>query len=230
MAGAISGAVQLRQAEAGFCLRAVCDHGLLVCMREVTSTSFGLVIAYLIPGFVTLLGIGMISDTVQSWLTVESLQAPTVGGFLYGTLGSITAGLTVSTVRWATIDTLHHATGIPQSDWDFSRLQANVTAFAVLVEDLYRFYQFHSNLLIATAFTFVVYLINAGPPSVGEILAFALIEAILWTGSRDTLRRYYRQGTMLLGTSAERLAANGSLCDTATGREKSDIEFEDVKR
>lgn len=112
-------------------------------MREVTSNNFGLAISFLLPGFVALLGVSFFSETVETWLNVASPFAPTVGGFLYVTLGLLAAGLTVSTVRWAIIDTIHHRTGIPAPRWDFSKLQDRVGAYRVIQENHYFFYLFY---------------------------------------------------------------------------------------
>jgi hypothetical protein len=115
-----------------------------VPIKESSLESFGLLIAYVLPGVIALLGVSYFSDPVRSWLGSSAADAPTVGGFLYVTLASIAAGLTASTVRWLIVDTLHHWTGIRQPRWDFSRLQANVGAFDVLIEIHYKFYQFYA--------------------------------------------------------------------------------------
>lgn len=122
-------------------------------MKDVTSESFGPLIAYLLPGFVALWGASYFSETVHAWLAVSPEAAPTVGGFLYVTLGSTAAGLVVSAMRWAIIDRLYHRTGIREPRWDFTRLSANFEAFEGLVQNHYRYYQFYSNLLVALSFT-----------------------------------------------------------------------------
>ena len=172
-------------------------------MKEVSTSNFGLVIAYLLPGFVTLIGVSFFSETVRIWLTVSPSDAPTVGGFLYVTLASLTAGLTVSTIRWAVVDTIHHHTGIRQPSFDFSKLQSNVAGFTILVDDLYRYYQFYGGFLVATAFTFVAFTLSTRSTSAWTILLFVATEFILWIGSRDTLRKYYHQGGMLLGEATD---------------------------
>ena len=97
-------------------------------MKELSDKNFGLLIAYLLPGFTAVWGMSYLSPTVHAWLGEASPDGPTVGGFLYVTLGSVAAGLTVSTVRWAVIDTFHHWTGLNQPQWDFAKLQANIAA------------------------------------------------------------------------------------------------------
>src|ERR1043166_8838461 len=100
-------------------------------MKEVSSDNFGLLIAFLLPGFTALWGISYFSETVSRWLTQSGAAAPTVGGFLYITLASVAAGVTVSTVRWGVLDTIHRWTGLPQPRWDFSRLPDKVAAYNV---------------------------------------------------------------------------------------------------
>ena len=81
-------------------------------MSTLSNQNFGLIIAFLLPGFVALLGVSFFSPAVASWITVPRQDAPAVAGFMYVTLASLAAGVTVSAVRWAIIDHLHHATGI----------------------------------------------------------------------------------------------------------------------
>ena len=110
-------------------------------MRDVTNQNFGLLIAYVLPGVTALWGASYLSPTVRVWLGSAPADAPTVGGFLYLTIAAVAAGLIASTVRWAVVDTLHHVTGIPRPTWDFSRLQSNISAFNLIVEHQYRYYQ-----------------------------------------------------------------------------------------
>jgi len=109
-------------------------------VNDVTAGNFGLLVAYLLPGFVSLLGLAAYSETVRTWLTAGAATGPTVGGFLYLTLASITTGLLVSTVRWALLDSLHHATGVRRPEWDFGNLSKRLPAFELLVESHYRYY------------------------------------------------------------------------------------------
>ena len=113
-------------------------------MQDVSTKNFGLLIAYLIPGFATLWGVSYFSPVVRSWLGSTADSSPSVGGFLYVTLASVSAGLTVSTIRWLVIDSIHHHTGIQQPNWDFSRLGQTVAAYDVLKEIHYRYFQFYA--------------------------------------------------------------------------------------
>ncbi|QDT27863.1 hypothetical protein Enr10x_31980 [Gimesia panareensis] len=123
-------------------------------MKDVSPGSFGMLIAFVLPGFIVLWGVSYFSATVRLWLSGAG-TTPTIGGFMFGTLASVAAGVTVSTARWLVIDTIHHHTGIPRPNWDFSRFQDNVGAYNVLNDIHYKFYQFHANGLIALLFVYV---------------------------------------------------------------------------
>jgi hypothetical protein len=172
-----------------------------LAVKETSITNFGLLIAFLLPGFVALWGVSYVSEPVRSWFGASPDDAPTVGGFLYVTLASIVAGLTVSTVRWMVIDTLHHATGLARPAWDFSLLQQHVAAFDVLVEFHYRYYLFYANMIVAITFTTLMRhaVASSGPFAIDFSDAAAVILSLLFlAGSRDTLSKYYRRGDALL--------------------------------
>lgn len=162
-------------------------------MREVSTNNFGLLIAYLIPGFVIMLSLRDVSLTVTSWLEASTDAGPTVGGFLYATMASIMAGLIASTVRWLILDSLHHHTGIKQPAWEFSRLQQNVTAFDVMIEIHYRYYQFYGNTLVALLVSLAVDIRSW----LTAVLTLALC-VLFYLGSRDTLRKYYGRVDQML--------------------------------
>lgn len=102
-------------------------------MSTLSNQNFGLVIAYLLPGFVALWGVSYFSPTVASWITASQHDTPTVAGFMYVTLASLASGVTVSAVRWAIIDHLHHATGVVPPAWQFGRLEGRLQGYLALI-------------------------------------------------------------------------------------------------
>ena len=90
-------------------------------MTPVTDRSFGILIAYLIPGFLTVQAMQQHSPTLRAWFGAAENAEPTVGGFLYVSVVSFAAGLLASTVRWLLLDTFHERTGIRKPAWDFSQ-------------------------------------------------------------------------------------------------------------
>lgn len=169
-------------------------------MSNVSNDNFGPLVAYLVPGGTVLLGLSLFSPTLQNWFAASPPGAPSLGGFLYLTVASLAAGMTVSALRWAIIDSLHARTGIPMPPLNFARLGHNVEAFNLLIEIHYRHYQHFANMLVATAIAYLCYRIHlglAGSWGVVDVGALAL-EVIFYAASRDTLQKYYSRSQQLL--------------------------------
>ncbi len=192
-------------------------------MKEVSSSNFGLLIGFLLPGFAVLWGVSYFSETVAHWLA-GSGTTPTVGGFMYVTLASVGAGVTVSTVRWLVIDTIHRWTGIRQPRWNFARLQDNVGAYNVLNDIHYKFYLFHANGLIALMFVYVARRLHHGifTAPIGWLdLGFMVLSLVLFVGSRDMLRKYFARVSQLLGDGSSEHRADARLRSQPSPRPSS---------
>jgi len=175
-------------------------------VKDVTSTNFGLLIAYVLPGVTALWGVSYFSPNVRAWFGSTPCVSPTVGGFLYVTLAAVAAGVTVSTVRWMVVDTTHHLTGIPRPRWDFRRFDEKVAAYEMLGEVHYRYYQYHANTLISLVFTYLARRISLGFFSLplGWIdVGLLMLSVIFAAGSRDTYRKYTDRLTMVLGNTRD---------------------------
>ena len=168
-------------------------------MKETPVANFGLLIAYVLPGFIALCGFGLFSPTVMTWLHGVPDRCPTVAGFLYVTLASIGIGMTVNALRWFTLDSLHHRTGIHYPAWDFSRLQSNLGGYDKLVDFYFRYHEFFGNSLIAGSFTYLTWrFFHPGWRLLAADLAYVAVAALFWLASRDTLKKYYRRVEQLM--------------------------------
>ncbi|MDP1798581.1 MAG: hypothetical protein Q8K78_13900 [Planctomycetaceae bacterium] len=173
-------------------------------MQPVSNDTFGPLVAYLIPGATALVGFEPYSPVLQSWLASAPPEAPTIGGFLYLTVASLAAGMTMNAVRWAVLDTIHAWTGLRMPAFDFARLAGREQALALLIDIHYKHYQLHGSMLIATAVAYV------GSRSAERItgglglfdLLVAILEVVFFLMSRDTLERYQRRVAQLLGTTS----------------------------
>jgi hypothetical protein len=56
-------------------------------LKDFSDKNFGIIIAYLLPGFVTLNGLSFVSPTVAQWLATPP-HSPSVSGFLFVLIGS----------------------------------------------------------------------------------------------------------------------------------------------
>lgn len=176
-------------------------------MDIINTRSFGLLIAYVIPGFVCLLGAGTAFEAVWVWLVGAGVSGPSVGGVLYVGVASVGAGMTASVIRWALLDTLHESTGLRRPKLNESRLTERLEAFNYLVEQHYRYYQFYGNSLVAVIAFYGLWRSSPHSASVligwpeGVLLLFIVVFA---AGSRDALRKYYTGSMLLLGTLRKR--------------------------
>lgn len=182
-------------------------------MRDVTNQNFGYLISYILPGFVALWGVSHLAPTISGWLGADGASGPTVGGFLYVTIGSVGAGLLCSTVRWMVIDAFHHRTGIKKPEWNFATLADRVEAFSMLVDIHYRYYLWHANTLVAVIFAWGCRRASLGffHLPTWDDLGFLVLSAVLLIGSRDNLRKYQDRSAMLLakrGADGETMPAS----------------------
>ncbi len=175
-------------------------------MSDISSRNFGLLIAYLIPGFIVIWGLGQWSPEVAAWLAGSDGSGPTIGGFLIISIASIAAGMTASALRWALVDTIHHATGVHRPDWSDVFLHERIKAYEWLVENHYRYYQFYANTLVALISAHVFWRIATpitGFTSLEIDASLVALDLVFFAGSRDALRRYYRRTQDLLGGNTE---------------------------
>jgi len=170
-----------------------------VQVATVTNANFGPLVAYLVPGATALFGLSWHMPTLQRLFTATPETAPTISGFLYLTLASLAAGMTISAIRWAVMDSLNAVTGLRMPKWDFSRLGPNVAAFSLLIEIHYRHYLFYANMLVATAIAYGGFRLKAGLSSFGwPDVSVVAIEIIFFAMARDCLRKYYLRGHQVL--------------------------------
>jgi hypothetical protein len=175
-------------------------------VNDLNSGNFGLLISYVIPGVTALCGLSYPSATVRVWLATTAAAGPAVGGFLYLTLAAVATGLLASTVRWMTVDAIHALTGLRRPQFNYAHLAEKIAGFDVLVRHHYEYYKFHGNMLVAVIFWSLARHVPQGHlnwrVSSVDLLASMLV-VVLFLGSRDNLRSYYRRTQMLLGSVRE---------------------------
>lgn len=172
-------------------------------MQTVSNENFGPLIAYLVPGATALWGFSLFAPSLAAWFAATPENAPTISGFLYLTMASLTVGMTITAVRWAIVDQLHTITGLQPPKLDFSRLATSVDAFNLLIEIHYRHYQFYANMFVATGIAYLCHRIHLGTLWHMDLLdpGFVLLESVFFLTSRDTLRKYYQRTQQLLKES-----------------------------
>jgi hypothetical protein len=169
---------------------------------ETINRQFGLIVAYLLPGFIGLAGIALLVPPVARWLE-PSIQPGTagLGPPVYAVLAATALGMVFSCFRWLIIDHVHSWTGLTAPIWDFDRLEERLAAFNYFVEYHYRYYQFYANTLIAVLWTYsLARWIGVSPLlGAGSDLGVIILCIVLFAGSRDALAKYYARTDRLIG-------------------------------
>jgi len=170
-------------------------------MNLSSNSQFGLIVAYLLPGFIGLTGIAPFAPVVAAWLRPSTYAEASLGPPVYALLAATTIGMIASSIRWLVIDQLHHAMGLNPPLLDDARLEERLTAFNYLVENHYRYYQFVANTLVAVA---GAYAINrwAGTShlfGVSTDIGVVVLCGTLFVASRDNLAKYYSRTGRLVG-------------------------------
>ena len=169
-------------------------------MNDLIRQNFGLLIAYILPGFVVISGAAVIFPPVRLLIMPTLGLADGVESTAFVALATLLAGMFVSALRWLIVDTLHHLTGLRRPEWDDANLSQNLPAFSVIVENHYRYYQCNANLAIAFACVYIAWRVQQPPFAPWADEAFLLIEFLFLATSRDNLRKYYARSSRLLGS------------------------------
>ena len=170
---------------------------------ETSNRWFGLIVAYLVPGFIGLAGVSPFLPVVGEWLQPVSWGDWGIGPTIYALLAATGVGMMVSCFRWFIIDHVMEWTGVKPVVWDFSQMEKRLTALNYLVDGHYRYYQFYANTLVVGIWVYVINRLLYASPFLGfgtDLGAF-LICVVLFAGSRDALTKYHQRVGQLLGNS-----------------------------
>jgi hypothetical protein len=124
-------------------------------MKDVTSTSFGLLIAYLLPGLVALYAFSLWLNSIQSQFKVFLTAESNVGLFLLVVLAAITLGLQVTAPRWVLFELIlfkllfwliskkqYRKHVLSSEDFLILGVRSKLEAFRAATDEYYRYHQF----------------------------------------------------------------------------------------
>jgi hypothetical protein len=170
-------------------------------MSEISNRQFGLIVAFLIPGFIGLAGVAPLVPVVGEWLRPINIGDFGIGPTVYAVMAAIAVGMMISCVRWLLIDHALHWVGVRPPAWDFRNLETRLEAWDYLNANFYRYYQFYANTLVAVAWAYLVNRFNQKSPTLdlGTDLGVVFLCVVLFLGSRDALSKYYTRSGQLLG-------------------------------
>ena len=171
-------------------------------MQQVSKNNFGIIVAFIIPGFVGTWGLSYISPTIRGWFIYQQQPTTSIPALFYVLLSSLAVGMAFSAFRWALIDSIHHHTGIIRPTLNFSNLKNVLQEFETINEHHYRYYQYYANTLVALVCTYSIRCIKSSTLPWNEPLLFVglfFTVAILFFASRNSLKQFYVRASQLLG-------------------------------
>ena len=167
---------------------------------------FGLIIAYLFPGFVVILGLSPVVPLVHSWIRPAALAAEGVGPPAYVLLSAIAIGLIVNCFRWLLIDPVLQWTGVKRLAINYANLNDNLDAIRHLHGSHYYFYLFYANTFVAIVFSYLLnrFMGRLSFLGSGTDLGMLILCTGIFVGSRDCLKKYRSRVRQVLGQVAEK--------------------------
>jgi hypothetical protein len=169
------------------------------------SANFGLVVAFLLPGFVGLWGFSLHYGPLQNLFEVAEESETSIGAFLFVVLASLAMGVFVSGLRWSILDCINEHSGLPKPNLDYKKLiekEGALKAYDFFNENCYRYYQFYGNMAVAFLGAYIAWtLCPNGRGPCGAPVPFVvalLVESVLVASARDSLRKHDANVTKLL--------------------------------
>ena len=173
-------------------------------MTGTSNSQFGLVIAYVLPGFIALAGIAPLLPGVARWLRPVGQGDLGLGPPIYAVLAATAIGLVLSCFRWVLLDHLHEWTGVRRPAWDDSQLDRVLGGFDYLVQSHFRYYEWCGNTLLATLWSYGLDRVLGTFPFLGPATDFGVVVIllVLFVASRNALANYYHRTSRLIGRSS----------------------------
>jgi len=118
-------------------------------MKDVTSTSFGLLIAFLLPGFAGFCSLSFYSYQIRNTLDKFWEANSDVGAFLLVLLLSLIIGLLVTQIRWVMFEIgLCRNVHLDLASKAELRIETKFVAFRAAVDETYRYHQFFGGMAV----------------------------------------------------------------------------------
>lgn len=174
-------------------------------MPDVTSTSFGLVIAYLLPGLAGFYTLSLWSHRVDGVLNAFATANSTFGLSLLVVLASLTIGMILTIFEWL----IYQKT----MDWFRSKTLGDMTvlgkdstklaAFRALADEHYRYHQFYAGMTIVIPFLFAgwehkYWQVYTYGDYLLALAAVLTLEGCLAAGAAQAYRFYVDRGGQIL--------------------------------
>lgn len=173
-------------------------------MQDITSTTFGYIIAFLLPGLAALYALSLwsarIADILRTFLTSDS----NIGLFLLVMATALGLGLLVTLLRWFLFERW-----LCKDPWwetaDVTQLgiEAKLMAFRAATDEHYRYHQFFGGINVVLPFLYIGGLVHSWSETrlslkLLSILLFVTIEYGLGIGAAHAYKIYGKRARFIL--------------------------------
>jgi len=173
-------------------------------VKEVNSTWFGLIIAYLLPGLAGFFSASFFNPQLKRVLKAFMTADANVGLFLLVILSALTAGLLVTVFRWILFERLllkNHR--LPEQGFAKLSDSNKLNAFRAAVDEHYRYHQFWGGMAIVIPVGFVGWAVEMWAITRSDHFCFILIgtlalEIAAGFAASDAFKNYVKRGTAIL--------------------------------
>ena len=175
-----------------------------VSVKELTSTSFGYVIAFILPGLLGLYGLALWFSGIDTLLKPALSPETTIGPSFFLLFCALTLGLLLSSARYFVFELwLCKAHKFPGTMFRELRKNGNLIAFTAVVEQHYRYHQFYGGCSLAMFILFPRWMCNHWSElgclkGWGFIAFFALFQAMVIQSARDAFIKYVTRGNEIV--------------------------------
>jgi hypothetical protein len=163
-------------------------------IKDVTSTTFGLIIAYLLPGLTAFYGLSFFSDRITNWFDLIFRGDASGGLILFIIFGAIVVGLQLSVARWLVFEQIL----CRDCRFDAAALSGiadagRYAAYRLLIDEQLRYHQFWGAMSFAQLVLFWGWIrTQQGSPSLALLSAVLAVscESLTIVAAIAALKRY----------------------------------------
>lgn len=165
---------------------------------------FANMMAFALPGLVTLVGAATVNPVVAGWFGAASMS-PTFVGFLFVLFAALALGTVVTCLRWWIFERLDiggKRLVSPSAPINDAKRHEHQAAYEDLRFQLYYHYLAYANMSVAIPLAIAIWLsggqANASQAAVVPVLAIPVVLA-MGAGAREAIDRYVSRRRQLLG-------------------------------
>ncbi len=189
-------------------------------MKDISSTTFGYVIAFLLPGLVSLYGLAFFSSRVEKILQPATTTDATIGPSFLLLLAALAAGLFQSAIRCFVFEKWV-CRNRKLDPGMFARLAAadRLASFKAVVDEHYRYHQFYGGCFLALIVVFTGWLWNTYRTLNWRYLLLAVVvfvafEILVYFTSTDAYCKYVDRGNTIVRGLPEVQKGASAECQT----------------